>query len=93
MKLSGLPEDLVEECSHEDTLIFPDNWKSVSVFRDMQTQWRVGAIGAIGLDYTALETIPTVRRIKDDDEYEEVFSDLQMMERAALQHIREEGHV
>jgi len=89
----GIPGDLVEEAKEEDLDIYPDNVQAVHVYVEMLTQWRVGPSGSIGLDYRALETIPAVRRIKDEDEYEDLFSSLQTMERATLKHYREQKDV
>jgi hypothetical protein len=83
---------LVEEGKQEDTGIFPDNWKSVSLFRDMLTQWRVGMSGVIGLDYNVLPVIWNARRIKSA-ERSDLLDDLQVMEGAALRHLQEESHV
>lgn len=31
--------------------VWPENWPAVELFSSVSTQWRVGAAGAIGLDY------------------------------------------
>lgn len=55
----------------------------------LETQWRVGMVGATGLDYAALPPIwgcmgvPKARRAA-------VFQDLRLMERAALAAMHEE---
>jgi len=67
--------------------VFPDNWTSFLVFRDMLTQWRIGMQGLTGLDYTALPALPAVKRM-DDEEYEDMFFCVQVMERAAIKHVR-----
>jgi hypothetical protein len=83
---------LIDECKHEDTDIFPDNWKSVGVFMDMITQWRVGMSGAIGLDYNVLPVIWNARRIRLA-ERGDLLDDLQIMEQAALEQMREDKSV
>lgn len=67
--------------------IYPDNWQTVGVFLDMLTQWRTGMNGATGLDYTALPVVLRIRKVALA-EREDVFNGLQVMERAALTHMR-----
>lgn len=68
----------------DEILIWPENAESVNFFVDYcRTQWRVGAGGPTGLDYTAVlatmraSPIPRARR-------DEVFADVRVMESAAL---------
>lgn len=63
--------------------MFPDNLAAVTTFLAMSTQWRVGAAGATGLDYTAL---PAVLRMRDvpRDEWPDLFEQLQIIETEAL---------
>lgn len=67
--------------------MWPDNWQSVGVFSAMSTQWRVGSGGPYGLDYGA---IPDVLRLMavPRGEWPGVFSDLRVMEDAALTELR-----
>ena len=70
----------------------PINWKSVCAFLACETQWRavpmtVGNMAAIatsvvwlGLDYAAVDVV--LRHTAEGDA--EVFADLRVMERAAL---------
>jgi hypothetical protein len=37
--------------------LWPDNLLAVNVFIAMSTQWRTGAVGATGLDYSALPAV------------------------------------
>jgi hypothetical protein len=37
--------------------LWPDNVTAVNVFIAMSTQWRTGAMGATGLDYSALPSV------------------------------------
>lgn len=55
----------------------------------MLTQWRVGVNGATGIDYTALRSVLSIRRVKVAYR-ESIFDDVRVMERAALNHIAEE---
>lgn len=60
----------------------------MQLFASVGTQWRVGAGGATGLDYTAvLAVIRSLRlpRARAD----ELFADVRIMERAALEKMRE----
>jgi hypothetical protein len=85
-----LPADLIAESDQfkgVDGTVFPDNWKSFLVFRDMLTQWRIGMNGITGMDYTALPAIPAIKRMTEE-EYEDCFFCLQIMERAAIKHVR-----
>jgi hypothetical protein len=86
----GLPLDLVQDSEQARWCdgIFLDNIPVVGVFRDMLTQWRVGAAGATGLDYSALPVVFRVRGIRGADRAD-VFDGLQIMERAALAAMRE----
>lgn len=63
--------------------VWPENWTAVQVFRAMQTQWRVGASGPTGFDYSALGEV--WRRLKvPPAERDEAFDLLQIMELEAL---------
>lgn len=89
----GLPVELLE-CSenfkHQSEGVFPDNVQAVELFSDMLTQWRVGSGGAIGFDYNVIPILFRIRKT-DEEEQEEAFSGLQVMERAALKAMREKG--
>lgn len=75
----------------EDFEVMPCNWQSVCAFLACETQWRavpmtLGQLGQVitdlvwlGLDYVAVDVV--LRRIGAGDE---VFADLQLMERVAL---------
>ena len=73
-----------DEIDGEPITVWPDNAKSVDLLIAMSTQWRVGGMGAAtGLDYSALPEI--WRRLKvPPAQRDELFADLQLMERAAL---------
>lgn len=63
--------------------VWPDNWRAFTLFCDLQTQWRVGMGGATGLDYTAL--YPLLDRVaQSSDEWDDLFSDIRLLEREAL---------
>jgi hypothetical protein len=46
-------DDRCEPCP--EVAVFPENVPAVDLFLDVQTQWRVGLGGAIGLDYVGVE--------------------------------------
>lgn len=72
-----------EDFEQEDCEVWPENWPSFSLFCQLQTQWRTGMGGATGLDYTAL--YPLLDRMADDaEQWDLLFDDVQVMERAAL---------
>jgi len=70
-----LPDNSVE--------VLPDVWDSYRVFAAMQTQWRIGASGAIGLDYSVLNQVIEFLGIESDKAT--IFSDLRVMEAKALE--------
>jgi hypothetical protein len=81
MRASGYePEDFEDE----EFEVWPENWKAFSLFDSLQTQWNVGFSGATGLRYESAYRL--IDRIAaDDSEWQELFEDLQILERAALQ--------
>lgn len=66
--------------------LWPDNVQTVSVFRSIETQWRMGPSGPVGLDYTVIPLVMRARGI-DKAAFPEVFDGLQVMEAAALEAI------
>ena len=58
------------------------------VFDSAFTQWRVGMNGPTGLDYAAVYPLLD-RAAKDPQEWDEMFSDIQVMEGAALKQMSE----
>jgi hypothetical protein len=75
----GLPSDEAER----DFYVFEENWQSVELFCQLSTQWRTGAMGGfLGLDYAAVDALFRLLRVRDRPEQ---FSNLQIMERAALE--------
>ncbi|KPA87070.1 Phage related hypothetical protein (DUF1799) [Pseudomonas asplenii] len=63
--------------------IWPDNWDSLRVFEALSTQWRTGAFGATGLDYTAIPATASMLGIKRS-ELPDIFPDIRIMEIEAL---------
>jgi hypothetical protein len=63
--------------------VWPCCWTAVVVLVSMQTQWRTGPGGRVGLDYN---TLPFVLETTDVPraEWRQVLADLQVMEDEAL---------
>ena len=68
--------------------MWPDNHAAFILFNNLSTQWRVGMGGPTGLDYAAVYPLLD-RAAKDPQEWAELFSDIQVMEGAALKQIGE----
>ena len=68
--------------------VWPDNHAAFILFNNLSTQWRVGMGGPTGLDYAAVYPLLD-RAAKDPQEWDELFSDIQVMEGAALKQIGE----
>ena len=63
--------------------IWPDTVRAFNLFQSLGTQWRVGMGGPTGLDYfVAYHRMDRMNLTAD--EYEQLDSDLQIMEAAAL---------
>lgn len=77
-----MPEDFVVD----DVEVWPENWPAFTLFRDMQTQWRIGMAGQTGLDYPALFAVMDLHQIPSEEK-RQVFADIQVMEDAALAQI------
>lgn len=76
--------------------VWPENWKAWTLFCGVSRQWRMGMQTSMGgsisipvaLDYCAV--YPLLDRIaSDNDEWLELFADLQVLESAALERISE----
>jgi len=66
--------------------IWPDFVASVNLFYSLRTQWRMGAAGAIGLDYNVLYR-KMDRMDLTEERYEQLEYDLRVLEIAALKEI------
>jgi hypothetical protein len=69
--------------------VWPENWPAFQLFCQLQTQWRAGAAGLIGLDYNTLYR-KLDRLHLTDQQYEDWEADIQTMEYAALAVMNEE---
>ena len=63
--------------------MWPDNLPALNLFQFMRTQWRVGMNGPSGLDYNVLHN-KMGRMGLSPEEYDQLESDIQVMEVAAL---------
>lgn len=79
----------VMAASNHDIQVWPENWPVVELFGRLGTQWNVGMSGPTGLRYEAIYPLLD-RFVSDDEEWKQAFDDLQIMERAALDAMREE---
>ncbi|MGH8430342.1 MAG: DUF1799 domain-containing protein [Solimonas sp.] len=82
----------VEEASDPPVEVWPDNAAAVSVFVALATQWRhAGMAGAAtGLDYNVLFK-KLDRMGLAPDQYDQIESDIRVLEDAALEKMREES--
>jgi len=67
----------------------PENWDVICLFIRVQTQWRVGMSGPVGLDYPA---VFEVFRLFEVDNQIEVFQGLQVLEAKILNLIATEAN-
>ena len=66
--------------------VWPENWTAWTLFDALQTQWRAGAGGVVGLDYSVLADELHAREIPHED-HEQLRAEVRVMECAALQEI------
>jgi hypothetical protein len=62
--------------------VWDDNWPALEMFLRLQTQWRVGMNGLIGLDYGAAAWVLSL--YSAPDQHRELLEALQVMEAAVL---------
>lgn len=68
-------------------LLWAENWPAMKFFTDHGTQWREGFSGKTGLDYNVL--FHELDRLNlPRDEYDDLFTSIRDMERAALNEMR-----
>ena len=78
--------ELPEAASDPDLFeVWEENWQALGIFLKVQTQWRVGMGGLIGLDYSAVAWV--LKLVVSEDQHLTSLDDLQIMERAVLSHI------
>lgn len=80
---------IAQLAANEAVDVWPENWPAFTVFTRLQTQWRHGMNGQTGLDYSALFSFLD-RMDLEKQEREEIFSDVQILEMAALNEIHKQ---
>ena len=70
--------------------VWPDNWQAFALFAQCQTQWNVGMGGRCGLRYEALYPLLD-RAAKSPEQWDELFSDVRVMEYAALKQMADDA--
>lgn len=81
--------ELPEATSEPDLFeVWEENWQALGIFLKVQTQWRVGMAGLIGLDYSAVAWV--LKLAVPEDQHLTLLDDLQIMERAVLSLIAKE---
>ena len=76
----AMPVELLEKRSGP-FLVWPENWDAVVMFNRLQTQWRTGPRGRVGLDYGAVQWLFSLCSV---DQPLALLEDLQIMEGACL---------
>ena len=76
-----MPVELLEKPSGP-FLVWPENWDAVVMFSRLQTQWRTGQRGPVGLDYGAAQWVFSLCAVAKPLA---LLEDLQIMERAYLE--------
>jgi hypothetical protein len=70
--------------------IWPENWPVFRLFCGLQTQWRPGMAGAVGLVYEAVYPLLDRLAPRQSDEWAELLDDIRAMELEAMSVMREE---
>jgi hypothetical protein len=72
-----------------DFEVLQENWPALDLFLRVQTQWRTGMNGPIGLDYGAVAWV--LRLTADEATHRALLEDLQIMEGAVLCYMAKQG--
>ena len=78
---------LTQERKEKDFEVSEEHWESVMLFIKLMTQWRTTMGGVIGLDYTVLQML---FELYDVNNRQEIFEDIQVMEREAIIHMNKD---
>lgn len=73
----------IGDFAEDEVEVWPGNWPAFRLFNALSTQWRTGACGATGLDYTSIRDVASFIGIKKK-QIPEIFPDLQILESEAL---------
>ena len=71
----------------KDFYVYRENWEAVMLFLKVQTQWRVGMGGIIGLDYTSVIEMIKLYTDKPID----LMENIQVIEASILKTISKEN--
>jgi hypothetical protein len=82
----GMPAELASHFAIEKTKVWPIHFDVLQVFNSLVTQWRVGAQGRTGIDYSVLPVVMDLHEI-NSTERKQMFADLKVMETAALEQL------
>ena len=82
----SLPEPIAAPDEFE---VWEENWPVVELFLRVQTQWRTGMSGPVGLDYVAVAWV--LKLIAEESTHRPLLEDLQIMEGAVLAYIAKQG--
>lgn len=82
----GAPSAVVDEALPADDAndfpVWEENWPAVQLFLAVNTQWIFAGMGAVvGLNYQSVDFVLKLYRYKKRDE---IFTDLQLIERGCL---------
>jgi hypothetical protein len=69
--------------------VWEENWQVLTIFLQVQTQWRMGMNGLIGLDYGAVAWV--LKLVAAENEHLTLLGDLQTIERAVLSFFANQG--
>jgi hypothetical protein len=69
--------------------VWEENWRAVDLYRRVSTQWRVGAAGAVGLDYGVVHR-ELARMQVAGNEFEEEMARIGVIESEMLNHWHKE---
>lgn len=90
MEWINLPESALPTAQSNDFELDPENLQAWEIFNLCATQWRTSMTGATGLDYTALEAVMRLQRVKPKH-HPDLFWRVQRLERGALDAMREQA--
>lgn len=72
----------------DDCEVFEENWPVLELFLRVQTQWRTGMSGPVGLDYMAVAWV--LKLTAEEANHRTLLEDLQIMESAVLAFIAQQ---
>ncbi len=70
----------------QDFEVIPAAWPAVVMFLRVQTQWRVGSGGVVGLDYNAVRWVFDLYAVK---EQRKLLDDLQIIEATVVETVNQ----